>query len=264
MMSDTGKGANGGATARPAVAEHGRALPKRFYDEACVAAVDDGWAVVLDGRNVRTPGKQVWMVASAALAQAAADEWAVQADVIDPATMPINRLVNTALDGVAGQERAVRDEIVKFAGNDLLCYRADHPQELVARQAALWDPALAWLADARGVRLVTSQGIMPVAQPRQAIERFAGLVAGCDALSLAALHVLVTLSGSAVLGYGILEGAWSAQEAWSWAHVDEDWQIEQWGKDSEAQARRAYRWSEFEAAARILELVGQGQGGKSS
>jgi chaperone required for assembly of F1-ATPase len=253
-MAGNGSTGSGGHARAPLGGAGERVLPKRFYKQADVRAVDDGWLVVLDERPVRTPGRQQLLAPSEALSEAIAREWAAQEDVIDPATMPLTRLMNTALDGVSGKEGKVRAEIVQFAGSDLLCYRAEHPRELVELQSSAWDPPLQWLAQHHGVELQVAGGIMPVMQSQEALDRFGGLVAEGGAFELAALHVLVTLSGSAVLGCAVMKGGLGTAEAWAAAHVDEDWQILQWGGDAEAEARRAYRWREFQAAALLLKL----------
>ncbi len=251
-MADNGPGTGGVGLA--GTDAPGRPLAKCFYERVGTGKQHDGWVVLLDGRTVRTPGNNPLVVPSEALCDALAAEWAAQQNVIDPASMPLTRIVNTALDGVAGNEQDVCDEIVKFAGSDLLCYRADHPQQLVARQARAWDAPLAWMAGTHGVALACAVGIMPVAQDRAALDAFRRLIAGEHALRLAALHILVTLSGSAVLGYGVLARHIDDETAWSAAHVDEDWQFSQWGEDGEARERRARRRQEFAAAARLLSL----------
>ena len=231
--------------------------PKRFYTLATTEQREAGWCILLDGRLVRTPGKNLVSVPSSALADALAREWDGQQDVIDPATMPLTRIVNTAADGVAHKANEVRDEIVKFAGGDLLCYRAEHPQELVERQQAAWDAPLTWLAEAHGVHLKTTSGIMPITQPQPELQKFRSLLENYDGLQLAALHVTVTLTGSAVLGAAALTGKILPEDAWLAAHVDEDWQIAQWGEDDEPIARRQNRQRQFWAASEIIKLVGE-------
>ena len=231
-------------------------LPKRFYQDVTVALQEGEWAVQLDGRRVRTPAKNAFAMPNEDLANAVAEEWLAQVDVIDPATMPLTRIINSAHDGLVGKEADVRNEIAKFAGSDLLCYRADHPEQLVALQCAAWDGALKWLAQEHGICLQTGSGIMPIAQNSDDLAAFSSLLVTAGRLQLASLHVLVTISGSAVLGLAVLRGHMSVEEAWTAAHVDEDWQISQWGDDDEAQARRVFRKTEFEAAARLLELSG--------
>lgn len=230
-------------------------LRKRFYKVVATEASGHGFVVTLDGRVVRTPGKAQLELPSAELAGEVAKEWERQAEFIDPATMIMTKMANTAIDGIRGQEAAVRAELVKFAGNDLLCYRADHPQELVQRQQAAWDPVLTWVHTTYGAEFAQTAGIMPVTQSDAALSAIDGALAGEDALSLSAMHVLITLSGSALLGVAVRAGHLTPKEAWDLAHLDEDWQIAQWGEDAEAQERREKRWTEFTAAARFLELL---------
>ena len=239
-----------------------RPLPKRFYKEVSVDAetaggnaADGVWRLLLDGRPVKTPGKALVAVATPVLAEALAEEWRAQGEFIDPATMPITKIVNSAIDGVAGRETEVAEDIVAFAGSDLLCYRADGPVELVRGQTASWDPILSWAREAMGARFVVAEGVMPVVQPDEALAAFAKEIDGAEALELCALHVLTTLTGSALLALALIRGAISADAAWAAAHVDEDYQIEQWGEDKEASARRQLRWQEFLAASTVCEAL---------
>jgi chaperone required for assembly of F1-ATPase len=212
--------------------------------------------VLLDGKPVRTPAGRELAVPVKALAEALAAEWAAQGERIDPAAMPLTRLVNSALDGVTDRAAEVRAEIVKYAASDLLCYRAEGPAELVRRQAKAWDPVLAWAGSELDVHLATGQGIVPVAQPPAALDVVASRLTSLGALALAAYHVITTLTGSALLALAHARGRLTAEEAWAAAHIDEDWQIGQWGEDAEAQARRARRWAEMQAASRLLALLG--------
>ncbi len=232
-----------------------RVLPKRFYASAAVEPRDGGFAVVLDGRPIRTPGKQELIVPAAGLAAAIAAEWEAQGERIDPATMPLTRLANASIDAVETRRPEVADDIVAFAGSDLLCYRAEGPDALVRRQAEAWNPVLAWAKRALGAEFVLRAGLMPIAQPPEAIEAVRRALAGLDALSLSALHVLTTVSGSALLALSHWHGALSADEAWQAATVDETWQREQWGRDAEAEAEAALKRAEFEAASRCLGFL---------
>jgi chaperone required for assembly of F1-ATPase len=228
---------------------------KRLYRAVSVDGAPSAWRVRLDGRPVRTPARRELVAPSRVLAEALAAEWDAQGERIDPAAMPLTRLVNSALDGVTGREAEVRAEIAKYAASDLLCYRAEAPGELVRRQAEAWDPVLEWARAELGVQLATGQGIVPVSQPQAAIAAIAGLLADLDALALTAHHVMTTLTGSAVLALAHARGRLTAEEAWTAAHIDEDWQIGQWGEDAEAKARRARRWAEMQAASRLLALL---------
>ncbi|WP_075288751.1 ATP12 family chaperone protein [Pararhizobium arenae] len=232
-------------------------LPKRFYTTVTVAPAEaGGYAVLLDGRNVRTPAKNPLTVPTEKVAALLAEEWDAQKDVINPATMPVTRLANTALDGVANDIRAVFDDILKFSGTDLLCYRAAEPEGLVARQTERWDPILSWAADSLGARFILAEGIVHQEQPRAATNAFAGaLRAYATPLGLACLHTITSLTGSALLALAFAERRISAEEAWELAHIDEDWQIEHWGTDEEAFQRRENRWQDMQAAAKTLDAL---------
>lgn len=231
-------------------------FPKRFYKLAEAARGEDGgFTVLLDGRPVRTPAKNVLSVPSEDLARALAEEWNAQESVIDPAAMPLTRLVNSALDGVAREVNAVRDEIVKYAGSDLLCYRAEGPERLVALQGDSWDPVLAWARDTLGARFVLAEGVVFAAQPQEALDAVRRPIEDIDIFRLAAASAVTTLTGSALLALALLCGRLKANEAWAAAHVDEDWNIEQWGVDEEAAVRRDLRYREMAAAVRVMELL---------
>ncbi|MCB1521053.1 MAG: ATPase [Hyphomicrobiaceae bacterium] len=228
-----------------------RPLPKRFYSRAQVVRQDGLHALALDGRLARTPGKALLAVAPEPLAVAIAAEWAAQGDVIDPETMPLTRITNTAIDGVTGIEADVAADIVAFAASDLVCYRAETPPELTRRQAAAWDPVLDWAARRLGAHFVLASGVMPVVQPADALERVASHIGAACALELSALHVMTTLTGSALIALAHADAALDVADAWRRAHVDEDWQIERWGADEEAAARREMRWRDMQAASCI-------------
>jgi chaperone required for assembly of F1-ATPase len=195
------------------------------------------------------------MLPSRALAEAVADEWRAQGERIDPLTMPLTRLANSVIDGVVGREEAVIDDIMSHAASDLLCYRAKAPQALVKAQEAHWDPVLAWAKEALGAPLTLAEGVKHVAQPEPSLGRLRKALVGRDAFSLAALHVMTALTGSALLALAVARGRLTPEQAWKAAHVDEDWQISQWGEDAEAKLRRENRRRDFEAAAKLLELV---------
>lgn len=228
---------------------------KRFWREAAVDAAPDGWAVLLDGRPVSTPGRAPLRAPTRALAEAAAAEWAGQGDAVDPRTMPLTRALNSAIDRVAPQIEAVRAEIAGYAETDLLCYRAPHPEALAARQAAAWDPLLAWARRRHGAALVCAAGVMHVAQPPQAVAALAAAVAARDAWRLTALADLVALSGSLVIGLMVEEGALDPAAGWAASRVDETWQIEQWGEDAEAAAAAEAKRADLLAAARLAALL---------
>ncbi|WP_341214239.1 ATP12 family protein [uncultured Limimaricola sp.] len=229
---------------------------KRFWKEATTAPADGGWQVLLDGRPVRTPAKAPLILPTQALAQALAAEWQAQEERIDPGTMPITRTANSALDKVAGQRAEVAAMLAEYGGSELLCYRAERPVELIARQASEWDPLLDWAEERYGARLVTVQGVMPIAQDAAALERLSAPVHAMDPFALAAFHDLVALSGSLVLALAVIEGRIEAQEAWRLSRLDEDWQIEQWGADEEAEAMARVKRAAFDDAARFWALLG--------
>jgi chaperone required for assembly of F1-ATPase len=232
------------------------ALPKRFYKDVTVKDEEGGWgSLLLDGKPMRTPGKAAFTLPVRALAEAVASEWRAQGEHIDPSTMPLTRLANSAIDGVAGREQAVIDDIARHAASDLLCYRAEGPNALVEAQSAHWDPVLAFGRDELKAPLVLSEGVVHVAQPQASLARIRGEFEGLDPFSLAALHVMTALTGSALLALAVLRGKLTPEQAWRAAHVDEDFQISQWGEDAEAKTRRENRWRDFAAAAKLLDTV---------
>jgi chaperone required for assembly of F1-ATPase len=175
--------------------------------------------------------------------------------VIDPAGMPLTRLVNTALDGVARRMTEVAEETARYAASDLLCYRAGDPERLVARQAQMWDPVLAWARDTLGAQFVLSEGVIHVEQPEPALRAVRRAVDAFDEpLPLAALATMTSLMGSVLLALAVAHDRLTPAQAWAAAHVDEDFQMEVWGLDEEAEIRRSRRWSDMQAAARLLTL----------
>jgi chaperone required for assembly of F1-ATPase len=248
-MNDTQKG----PASLVAGGRIGRAPPpKRFYKQATTAPHEAGFAVILDGRVARTPAGRPLAVARQDVAAALAAEWARQGETLDPAAMPLTRLVNSALDGVATQMEAVRADIVRHAASDLLCYRAGEPEGLAARQEEMWAPLLAFAREALGARLKLAEGIMHVEQDEATLDAIARALSGYDALALAALHTVTTLTGSAVIALAVAHGRTTPEDAWVAAHVDEDWQMSRWGYDEEALARREKRWHEMQAAGVVL------------
>lgn len=239
-------------------AERKTSLPKRFYQDVAIEDASGGASLRLDGKPVRTPGKAPLALPTRALAEAITQEWRAQKDRIDPATMPLTKLANSVIDGVKGREEAVIDDILAFAGSDLLCYRAQGPRGLVEAQGKHWDPVLAWTRETLGAPLMLAEGVMHVTQPESSLARLREQLAGRDAFSLAALHVMTQLSGSALLALAVALGRLTPEEAWKAAHVDEDFQISQWGEDAEAAERRKNRWRDFAAAAKVERLLGDG------
>ena len=229
--------------------------PRRFWTEVAVDEVAGGWAVRLDARPVRTPGRAEMVMPARGLAEAVAQEWAAQDSVLRPETMPLTRAVNSAIDRVAPDPAPVVAEIAGYGHSDLLCHRAPGPEGLVRRQAEGWDPLLDWAARELGVRLVPVTGVMPARQPAESLVALHGAVARFDAFGLTALGEAVALSGSAVLGLALAEGRASPAELWEIAQIDEVWQAEQWGEDAEAAATAALRQQAFERAAHMLALL---------
>jgi chaperone required for assembly of F1-ATPase len=235
------------------VGSSGRTTPrKRFYKDAGVAPHEAGYVVVLDGHAVTTPAGKPLAVRLEPIAAALAAEWSAQGERLDPASMPLTRLVNSAIDGVAEEMAAVRADIVRYAENDLVCYRAAGPEDLVALQDAHWSPLVDYAREALGARLVLAEGVVPVGQDRDMLAAIDAALEGYDALALAAIHAVTTLTGSALIALAVAGEAYTPEEAWTAAHVDEDWQMRQWGKDDLALERRELRWREMAAAGLVL------------
>lgn len=238
------------------VARESSAPPKRkrFYKDVSVAEGEGGFTVALDGKPIRTPSQAIVVFPVRTLADIAAAEWGAQQEFIDPLSMPLTRLANSIVQGVASREQLVADDIAKFFGSDLLFYRAEFPDELIANQAKHWDPVLRWAADDLGAHFILAQGIMPVSQPEQAIARVRKRLPS-DAWRIGALHVVTTVTGSALLALALHMATCDADAVWAAAHVDEDWNAERWGADEEVTARRAVRRRDFDAAVKVIEAL---------
>jgi chaperone required for assembly of F1-ATPase len=229
---------------------------RRIYKAVEVREGDGRHALMLDGRRARTPGRNPLSATSRALMLEVAAEWERQPEIIDPAGMPLTRLLNSAIDGVAHTMDETRADILRYAGSDLLYYRAEEPETLAESQAHAFDPILRWAAETLGARFNVRAGVMHVAQPRAALAAIGAALAAYDnPAALAALSVMTTLTGSALLALAVARGFLSPEDAWRAAHIDEDFQAEHWGADAEAVARREARWREFEAAAIVLALA---------
>lgn len=226
-------------------------LRKRFYKEATAGEVAGGFAVLLDGKPVHTPARRPLAAPGLLLAQAIAAEWEAQTDTIDPAAMPLTRLANAIVDGVADKAGEVAAGIADYLGTDLVCYRADAPERLVALQAEHWDPVLAFARDEYGARFVLAEGIVHAAQPAEAIAALRAAVPA-DPWRLGAVSSITALTGSALIALMLAAGRMTPEAAWAAAHVDEDFQMSQWGRDDIALARRAAREAEFRAACTVL------------
>ena len=228
---------------------------KRFWKDAAAVAEDGGWGVALDGRPLRTPGREPLAVPSEALAQAIAEEWNSVSETVDPRQMRLTGLANAAIDRVAPDPESFAADLARYGESDLTCYRADTPRELIARQAEVWDPLLAWGRRRFDVDFRTTCGIVHVAQPEATVGQLGHAVAALDPFRLAGLSPLVAIGGSLVAGLAVLEGQITAEQAWTAVTVDEQWQREQWGADAEAEVALEAKRRDFFAAARFLELL---------
>ena len=228
---------------------------KRFHTEAAFAPAGDGFTLLLDGRQIRTPARAHLAVPTARLAETIAAEWNAQDDRIDPRSMPLTGLANAAIDVVEPDPAAFAAGLAAYGESDLLCYRAEAPQALVRHQSALWDPLLAWARRRFDVELGTVAGIVHRPQPAATLDRLGKAVAAMDAFVLAGLSPLVTISGSLVIALALAEGTISTGEAWASATLDEAWQAENWGEDELAAAALGARRGQFEAACFFLSLL---------
>jgi len=231
---------------------------KRFWTRATVTQEEDGFGVALDTRPVKTPAKRLLIAPTHALAEAVAQEWDAQGDVIDPLSMPFTRSVNAALDKVAPQHAEVADLLAAYGDSDLLCYRADGPEALVQRQNEAWDPMLEWAAESLGARLVAHKGVMHAPQDPQALTRLSDLTHRFDPFELAAFHDLVSLTGSLILGFAATRDAAAAEIIWDISRLDEIWQAEQWGKDDEAEDTAALKKTAFLHSKHVFDLCQPG------
>ena len=228
---------------------------KRFYEEVAVAPSADGFGLLLDGRPVKTPGRVALAVPSARLGEGIADEWRAQGETIDPRSMPLTGLANAAIDRIAPDPATFAAGLARYGENDLLCYRAEGPVELARQQADAWDPYLAWARSRYDVELKVTAGIVHVGQPEVTVERLGKAAASRTPFELAGLSPLVTVSGSLVIALAVAEGAFTPDQAWHAATVDERWQTEKWGSDDEAVAALANRRRDFDAGALFLSLL---------
>ncbi|RJL16706.1 ATP12 family chaperone protein [Paracoccus siganidrum] len=231
---------------------------RRFWKAAGVRPAGTGWEVALDDRPLRTPGKQPLVLPTGALAQAIAAEWDAQDQVIDPNAMPLTRAANSAIEKVRANFDAVADMLAEYAGTDLLCYRAEQPEELVRRQAEGWDPLIDWAATELRAPLRITHGVIPVAQDAGALRRLRACLDELDDFGLTALHDLVTLPGSLILGLAVIHGRIGAEEAFRLSRIDDIFQAERWGADEEAAEAAEGRRLAVLAAARFWDLSRRG------
>ncbi|MGC3938318.1 ATP12 family chaperone protein [Roseobacter sp. EG26] len=227
---------------------------KRFWTSAEAVEGEGGYAITLDTKPVKTPAKKALVVPTRRLAAAIAAEWDAQHEYVDPTTMPFTRTANAALDKVALQHAEVADMLADYGDSDLLCYRADQPAELVARQAEQWDPMLAWASTALGVTLEPRSGVMHQPQGSAALARLRAQVHALTDFELAAFHDLVSLSGSLILAFAAAQDVKTSKAIWDISRLDELWQAEQWGADEDAEAAAAIKQDAFEHAKVVFDL----------
>jgi len=227
---------------------------KRFYARAAIAETADGFYITLDDKPIRTPSGRQVVVPRREIADAVVAEWEAQKEFIDPLTMPMTRLANSVVEAVVDRVEAVAEDMAKYFQSDLLFYRAGHPEALVSREAAHWDPLLFWAAETLGAHFILAEGIVHVRQPESAIAAVRAALPA-DPWSIAALHVVTSLTGSALLALALKRGVLAPDQVWAAAHVEEDWNSEKWGADEEVAARRAARLVDFMAAVSILKAL---------
>lgn len=228
---------------------------KRFYQKAEPAKRAGGYAITLDGRPIKTPGKRDLLVPSGVLAAAIAEEWNAQEIEVRTATMPLTRLATTTLDRVATQRDAIIRQTANYAGTDLVCYRATHPPALAARQQAVWQPLIDWAVLRYDAPLVVTTGVIPKTQSATSLRAFAAAVTENDDFALTALHVATAACGSLIIALALFEGHLDAEGAFAAAQLDESFQIEAWGEDAEAAERRRALAADIQAAARFISLL---------
>ena len=233
-------------------------VAKRFWNDVTVVQQEDGYAIQLDARPVKTPAKALLVVPSREMAESIAVEWRAVVETIDPNVMPFTRSANAAIDKVDVQFSEVAEMLAAYGGSDLLCYRAEAPNALVQRQADGWDPMLDWAADTFGARLVATVGIMPVEQNADAIAKITAPLFGATAFELTALHDLIAMSGSLVLALGVTQRRLSTDDAWALSRIDEQWQAEQWGDDEDAAQVIEIKRQAFHHAADFYHMANKG------
>jgi chaperone required for assembly of F1-ATPase len=228
---------------------------KRFWREVSVAGNAGAWTVALDGKPMRTPARQTMLLPMRSLAEAVADEWRTAGEEVEPSTMPVTKLATTVVDLMPARRKDAVEEIVGFAGTDLLCYRAGEPAELVLRQARSWQPWLDWVEREHGAALMPTEGVMSIEQPAASLAALRQAVDGLDHWRLVGLHAATTLTGSIVLGLAMLAGALPADAAFSASLLDELYEIEQWGEEERQQQRHAALRRDLDAAERFLHAL---------
>ncbi|MDA0655585.1 MAG: ATPase [Proteobacteria bacterium] len=230
-------------------------ISKRFYKEAAAVENGAGFGITLDGRLLRSPAKADFVVPTASLARAIAAEWAAQEDGIDPASMPLTQIASTSIDRVGNNTAPTLDALIGYAASDLLCYRAQEPESLRARQREVWQPVLDWAALHYDAPLVVTSGIMPVEQPSASLLALRNAVEDWNKFSLAALLVLTTTSGSLVLALAVAANEIDVDQCVMVSQLDEQFQIERWGEEEDLSARCRNLSKEIHAAAHFLALL---------
>lgn len=228
---------------------------KRFYKTASATKVDGGYHITLDAKAIRTPGGETVLVQNRALAEALAAEWDAQKTHIEFSRMGINQLVNSAIDRGAVDRSGLMDELAAYGDTDLLCYRAEGPVALVARQTAAWDPLLDWAEARFGARLRVTNGIVAIEQDAAALAALRARIATADRFQLCALRAAVGICGSLIVGLAVADGHLDIERAWQVVNIDEDWQKEKWGEDAQATVNRAGAFAAFSQAGHMLQLL---------
>ena len=228
---------------------------KRFYKQVSIAPVEGGFGVLLDGKSIKTPARNTLVLPTEKLAHAIAAEWRGQGEEVIASSMPLLKLANTAIDGVSSNREDVINAILRFGENDLICYRAHQPPELVARQSAGWDPLLDWVAQRHGARMRMAQGLNHVDQPPETLAALREPLEGLDAFALAGLHVVASVTGSLVLALTVLDDALSGARAFELSRIDEAYQAEKWGQDAEAAKRATALAHELDKAVELIALL---------
>ncbi|EJF86079.1 ATP12 family chaperone protein [Bartonella rattimassiliensis] len=230
-------------------------LPKRFYGQVKIACEEGGFTILLDERPVKTPARRHFHVPTEAFAELVVKEFESQKQVVDPAKMPMTRLVNTVIDGIADDMQVIFEDLLRFVACDMVFYRAQTPKELVQKQSKQWDPLLDWAEEKLGARFYVTEGLMHIEQSPEAIHAVSNYLRKVKSpYMLAALHMMTTLTGSALIALAVAAGNIDVDHAWSIAHLDEDWMMEQWGIDKEIIVRRSHKKTEFNAAVTIATV----------
>jgi chaperone required for assembly of F1-ATPase len=228
---------------------------KVFWSDVAVAATDGGYQVLLDGRGLKTPAKATLVVPTQKFADEIAAEWQSLDDKVDPEKLALTKLANAAIDKVAVQSEPIRVMLAEYATTDLLCYRATSPKGLADKQQQIWQPLLEWFSENHNVRLAVGCGVMPIRQPTEVLGACSALLEKYSDFELAAVYDLITLSGSFVIGIATASEKITVSKAWAASRIDEEWQIDEWGKDEDASTLAKTRQEAFERAAFVLSLL---------